>query len=202
MTASLLDHAPTGVFDRSRRLSDRPHERVVFCQDAATGLRAIVAIHSTALGPALGGTRFYPYVDEATALEDVLRLSWGMTYKAAVAGVNLGGGKAVILGDPATDKSDALLAAYGRFVESLGGRYVTAAAPGTQSDAPPPPADPGTARRSPRSGCSAQCGPGPNMSGAQHLWTDARSVSKGSGRWATSWCGCSSPTGPTWWSPM
>ncbi|MEZ7236952.1 Glu/Leu/Phe/Val dehydrogenase dimerization domain-containing protein [Rhodococcus sp. GXMU-t2271] len=131
MTASLLDHAPTGVFDRSRRLSDRPHEQVVFCQDAATGLRAIVAIHSTALGPALGGTRFYPYADEATALEDVLRLSWGMTYKAAVAGVNLGGGKAVILGDPATDKSDALLAAYGRFVESLGGRYVTAADVGT-----------------------------------------------------------------------
>ncbi|MDX5455965.1 MAG: valine dehydrogenase [Rhodococcus sp. (in: high G+C Gram-positive bacteria)] len=131
MTASLLDHAPAGVFDRSRRLSNRPHEQVVFCQDAATGLRAIVAIHSTALGPALGGTRFYPYADEATALEDVLRLSWGMTYKAAVAGVNLGGGKAVILGDPVTDKSDALLAAYGRFVESLGGRYVTAADVGT-----------------------------------------------------------------------
>ncbi|WP_241997286.1 Glu/Leu/Phe/Val dehydrogenase dimerization domain-containing protein [Rhodococcus sp. SMB37] len=107
-------------------MTDRPHEQVVFHEDAATGLRAIIAVHSTALGPALGGTRFYPYVDDATALEDVLRLSWGMTYKAAVAGVNLGGGKAVILGDPALDQSDELLAAYGRFVDSLGGRYVTA----------------------------------------------------------------------------
>ncbi|MFD6894430.1 Glu/Leu/Phe/Val dehydrogenase [Rhodococcus sp. NPDC060086] len=122
-----------GVFGRSRCLTDRPHEQVVFHEDAATGLRAIIAIHSTTLGPALGGTRFYPYADEATALEDVLRLSWGMTYKAAVSGVNLGGGKAVILGDPATDKSDELLAAYGRFVESLGGRYITAADVGTHA---------------------------------------------------------------------
>jgi valine dehydrogenase (NAD+) len=122
-----------GVFGRSRRMTDRPHEQVVFHEDAETGLRAIIAIHSTTLGPALGGTRFYPYADEATALEDVLRLSWGMTYKAAVSGVNLGGGKAVILGDPATDKSDELLAAYGRFVDSLGGRYITAADVGTHA---------------------------------------------------------------------
>ncbi|MFF0282529.1 Glu/Leu/Phe/Val dehydrogenase [Rhodococcus aetherivorans] len=133
LARSATSDAPAGVFGRSRCLSDRPHEQVVFCQDAATGLRAIVAIHSTALGPALGGTRFYPYADEVRALEDVLRLSWGMTYKAAVAGVNLGGGKAVILGDPATDKSEALLAAYGRFVESLGGRYITAADVGTHA---------------------------------------------------------------------
>lgn len=126
--------AVPGVFGRSRRLSDRPHEQVVFHEDAETGLRAIVAIHSTTLGPALGGTRFYPYADEAAALEDVLRLSWGMTYKAAVSGVHLGGGKAVIIGDPKTAKTDALLAAYGRFVESLGGRYITAADVGTRAE--------------------------------------------------------------------
>jgi valine dehydrogenase (NAD+) len=80
--------------------SDSAHERVVFCHDRDTGLRAIVAIHSTVLGPALGGTRFYPYASEQDAVTDVLRLSRGMTYKAAVAGVNLGGGKAVIIGDP------------------------------------------------------------------------------------------------------
>ena len=126
-----LEDTAAGVFGRSRNLSDRPHEQVVFCEDAATGLRAIIAIHSTALGPALGGTRFYPYADERQALDDVLRLSRGMTYKAAVSGVNLGGGKAVIIGDPTTDKTEALLAAYGRFVDSLGGRYITAADVGT-----------------------------------------------------------------------
>ena len=109
------------------------HEQVVFCNDAATGLRAIVAIHSTALGPALGGTRFYPYASTADALADVLDLSRGMSYKAALAGLDLGGGKAVILGDPATLKSEALLRAYGRFVQSLGGRYYTACDVGTFS---------------------------------------------------------------------
>lgn len=128
-----VEDTTSGVFGRSRRLSDRPHEQVVFCEDAATGLRAIIAIHSTALGPALGGTRFYPYADERQALDDVLRLSRGMTYKAAVSGVHLGGGKAVIIGDPAVDKTDALLAAYGRFVDSLGGRYITAADVGTHA---------------------------------------------------------------------
>jgi valine dehydrogenase (NAD+) len=107
------------------------HEQVVFCHDAASGLRAIIAIYSTALGPALGGTRFYPYVDEAAALADVLDLSRAMAYKNATAGLPHGGGKAVIIGDPATDKTEAKLRAYGRFVASLGGRYYTACDVGT-----------------------------------------------------------------------
>ncbi|CAN5920421.1 Glu/Leu/Phe/Val dehydrogenase dimerization domain-containing protein [soil metagenome] len=107
------------------------HEQVVFGNDPDTGLRAIIAIHSTTLGPALGGTRFYPYADESAALTDVLRLSKAMAYKGAAAGLDLGGGKAVIIGNPATDKSEALLRAYGRLVESLGGRYVTACDVGT-----------------------------------------------------------------------
>jgi valine dehydrogenase (NAD+) len=107
------------------------HEQVVFCHDRASGLRAIVAIYSTALGPALGGTRFYPYASEDEALADVLNLSRGMAYKNALAGLDHGGGKAVIWGDPGTDKSEALLRAYGRFVQSLGGRYVTACDVGT-----------------------------------------------------------------------
>jgi valine dehydrogenase (NAD+) len=120
-----------GVFDRTDHLKDAGHEQVVFCQDPASGLRAIIAIYSTALGPALGGTRFYPYVDEAAALTDVLALSKAMAYKAACSGVDLGGGKAVILGDPATMKTEALLRSYGRMVESLGGRYYTACDVGT-----------------------------------------------------------------------
>jgi valine dehydrogenase (NAD+) len=120
-----------GVFDRTDHLKDAGHEQVVFCQDPASGLRAIIAIYSTALGPALGGTRFYPYADEAAALSDVLALSKAMAYKAACAGVDLGGGKAVILGDPATMKTEPLLRAYGRMVESLGGRYYTACDVGT-----------------------------------------------------------------------
>ncbi len=120
-----------GVFDRTDHLANAGHEQVVFCQDPASGLRAIIAIYSTALGPALGGTRFYPYADEAAALSDVLALSKAMAYKAACAGVDLGGGKAVILGDPATMKTEALLRAYGRMVESLGGRYYTACDVGT-----------------------------------------------------------------------
>ena len=109
------------------------HEQVVFANDPATGLRAIVAIHSTALGPALGGTRFYPYSSTADAVQDVLNLSRGMSYKAALAGLDLGGGKAVIIGDPATLKSEGLLRAYGRFVQSLNGRYYTACDVGTNS---------------------------------------------------------------------
>jgi valine dehydrogenase (NAD+) len=120
-----------GVFDRTDHLKDAGHEQVVFCQDRASGLKAIIAIYSTALGPALGGTRFYPYADEDAAVEDVLKLSKAMAYKAACAGIDLGGGKAVILGDPSRDKSEALLRAYGRFVESLGGRYYTACDVGT-----------------------------------------------------------------------
>jgi valine dehydrogenase (NAD+) len=109
------------------------HEQVVFCHDAATGLRAIIAIHSTARGPALGGTRFFPYATTADALADVLDLSRGMSYKAALAGLDLGGGKAVIIGDPAELKTEALLHAYGRYVQSLGGRYYTACDVGTFS---------------------------------------------------------------------
>jgi valine dehydrogenase (NAD+) len=109
------------------------HEQVVFCNDPATGLRAIVAIHSTALGPALGGTRFYPYASAADAVRDVLNLSRSMSYKAALAGLDLGGGKAVIIGDPMRDKNEALLRSYGRFVQSLNGRYFTACDVGTFS---------------------------------------------------------------------
>ena len=115
-----------GVFAK-----DTGHEQVVYCADPASGLRAIVAIHSTALGPALGGTRFYPYAAEDEALADVLNLSRAMSYKAALAGLDLGGGKAVIIGDPTELKSEALLRAYGRFVQSLGGRYITACDVGT-----------------------------------------------------------------------
>ncbi|HZE40783.1 MAG TPA: Glu/Leu/Phe/Val dehydrogenase [Stackebrandtia sp.] len=118
-----------GVFEAPSNLTG--HEEVVFCQDKASGLRAIIAIYSTALGPALGGTRFYPYASEADAIHDALDLSKGMAYKNALAGLDLGGGKAVIWGDPDTDKSEALLRAYGRFVESLGGRYITACDVGT-----------------------------------------------------------------------
>jgi valine dehydrogenase (NAD+) len=107
------------------------HEQVVFCQDAPTGLRAIIAIYSTALGPSLGGTRFYPYPSEEAALADVLNLARAMAYKNALAGLDHGGGKAVIIGDPVRLKSEALLRAYGRFVESLNGRYVTACDVGT-----------------------------------------------------------------------
>lgn len=110
------------------------HEQVVFCRDRASGLHAIISIYSTALGPALGGTRFYPYESEEDALTDVLRLSRAMAYKAACAGLDLGGGKAVIIGDPAELKTEALLRAYGRFVESLGGRYYTACDVGTYPD--------------------------------------------------------------------
>ncbi len=102
------------------------HEQVVICSDPDTGLRAIIAIHDTTLGPALGGTRMWNYKSEEEALKDVLRLSRGMTYKAAISGLNLGGGKAVIIGDPHTDKNEPLFRAFGRFVDGLGGRYITA----------------------------------------------------------------------------
>lgn len=110
------------------------HEQITFCQDPQTGLRAIIAIYSTALGPGLGGTRFYPYATEDEAVTDVLRLSAAMAYKNALAGLDLGGGKAVIIGDPAQLKTEPLLRAYGRFVTSLGGRYITACDVGTRSE--------------------------------------------------------------------
>ncbi|MFJ4853173.1 MULTISPECIES: Leu/Phe/Val dehydrogenase [unclassified Streptomyces] len=110
------------------------HEQVVLCQDRASGLKAVIAIHSTALGPALGGTRFYPYASEQAAVADALNLARGMSYKNALAGLGHGGGKAVIIGDPEAfegDRRTELLLAYGRAVASLGGRYVTACDVGT-----------------------------------------------------------------------
>lgn len=102
------------------------HEQVVFCHDPASGLRAIIAIHNTKLGPAVGGCRMWPYATEEEALTDALRLSRGMTYKSALADLPFGGGKTVVIGDPKTMKSDALFLALGRFVETLGGRYIVA----------------------------------------------------------------------------
>lgn len=102
------------------------HEQVVFCHDKASGLKAIIAIHNTTLGPALGGTRMWNYKNETEALNDVLRLSRGMTFKASISGLNLGGGKAVIIGDSYTQKSEALFRRFGKFVDSLGGKYITA----------------------------------------------------------------------------
>jgi leucine dehydrogenase len=110
------------------------HEEVVFCHNGDVGLKAIIAIHNTTLGPALGGTRMWPFATEDEAITDVLRLSRGMTYKASASGLNLGGGKAVIIGDPKKDKTEELFRAFGRFVESLGGRYITAEDVGTSVD--------------------------------------------------------------------
>ena len=117
-----------GVFEE---VAVEGHEQILFGYDKVSGLKTIIAIHSTALGPALGGTRFFPYETEDEALQDVLRLSKGMTYKAAAAGLDLGGGKAVIIGDPRADKSERLFRAYGRIVDSLQGRYITAEDVGT-----------------------------------------------------------------------
>jgi leucine dehydrogenase len=102
------------------------HEQLLFCNDNQTGLKAIIAVHNTVLGPALGGTRMWTYANELEALNDVLRLSRGMTYKNAISGLNLGGGKAVIIGDSRTMKSEALMRRFGKFVNSLGGKYITA----------------------------------------------------------------------------
>nr|BFD66887.1 branched-chain amino acid dehydrogenase [Bdellovibrio sp. HAGR004] len=118
-----------GTFEIISKHGD--HEQVVFCNDPHVGLKAIIAIHNTALGPALGGTRMWNYKNEDEALVDVLRLSKGMTYKAAAAGLNLGGGKAVIIGDPKTQKSEGLFRAFGQFVNSLNGKYITAEDVGT-----------------------------------------------------------------------
>jgi leucine dehydrogenase len=107
------------------------HEQIVFCSNVESGLKAIIAIHDTTLGPALGGTRMWNYQSMDQALKDVLRLSRGMTYKAAVAGLNLGGGKAVIIGDSATQKNELLFRTFGKFIDGLGGRYITAEDVGT-----------------------------------------------------------------------
>jgi leucine dehydrogenase len=122
---------PATQFDLFAGLESTNHEQIVFCQDNATGLKAIIAIHNTVLGPGLGGTRMWYYEHEKDAVRDALRLSRGMTYKAAVAGLNLGGAKAVIIGDPKTQKSEALMRKFGRFVNNLNGKYITAEDVGT-----------------------------------------------------------------------
>ena len=123
--------APADVLHTLFHSDQGGHEQVVLCQDRASGLKAVIAIHNTALGAALGGTRFYPYATEAEAVADALNLARGMSYKNAMAGLDHGGGKAVIIGDPERDKTEQLLLAYGRMVASLGGRYVTACDVGT-----------------------------------------------------------------------
>ncbi len=140
-TASPVVNGSQNGEHKSEVLSERPelfdlfrqfdHEQIVFCSDKTSGLKAIIGVHNTTLGPALGGARMWTYASDYDALNDVLRLSRGMTYKAAAAGLNLGGGKAVIIGDPRTQKSEALFRAFGRYVESLGGRYITAEDVGT-----------------------------------------------------------------------
>lgn len=117
-----------GIFTQ---LVEFDYEQLVFCQDKNSGLRAMIAVHDTTLGPALGGARMWMYDTEEDAIRDVLRLSRGMTYKNAAAGLNLGGGKAVIIGDPKKDKSEELFRAFGRFVQGLNGRYITAEDVGT-----------------------------------------------------------------------
>lgn len=117
-----------GIFEQMEKYG---HEQILFCYDKASGLKAIIGIHDTTLGPALGGSRFWPYEQEEEAITDVLRLSRGMSYKNAAMGLNLGGGKAVIWGNPRSDKSEELFRAFGKFVQSLGGRYITAEDVGT-----------------------------------------------------------------------
>ncbi len=121
----------TTELDMFAKLEKYDHEQVMICNDNRTGLKAIIAIHNTILGPGLGGTRMWSYKTEEDAVHDVLRLSRGMSYKAAISGLNLGGAKAVIIGDPKTKKSEALIRKFGRFVENLGGKYITAEDVGT-----------------------------------------------------------------------
>jgi leucine dehydrogenase len=124
----ITDKAAVNTTDASvtGRMSAFDHEQLVFCQDKETGLRSIIAVHNTVLGPAVGGTRMWAYGNEEDAITDVLRLSRGMTYKNALAGLNIGGGKAVIIGDARKQKSEALMRRFGKFVNSLGGKYITA----------------------------------------------------------------------------
>ncbi|MET4084004.1 leucine dehydrogenase [Pedobacter sp. UYP30] len=109
------------------------HKKITFCNDESTGLKAIIAIHDTTLGPALGGTRMWTYASEGEALEDALRLSRGMTYKAAITGLNLGGGKGVIIGDSRKDKTEALMRSYGRYIDNQNGEFITAEEMGTNT---------------------------------------------------------------------
>ncbi len=128
MLTEMITETNTMLFER---LTEHDYEEIVFCQDKSTGLKAIIAIHNTTLGPGLGGTRMYPYKNEQDAITDVLRLSRGMTYKAAISGLNLGGAKAVIIGDHRTDKSEAMMRKFGQFVDNLNGKYITAEDIGT-----------------------------------------------------------------------
>ena len=114
-------------------LSQQEHQNIMFCQDEETGLKAIIAIHDTTLGPALGGTRMWPYKNEFEAVKDVLRLSRTQTYKAAITGLNLGGGKGIIIGDSHIHKTEALMRRYGRFIKNLNGSFITAEEVGTNS---------------------------------------------------------------------
>lgn len=114
-----------------QKVAETNHEQVVFCNDKATGLKAIIALHNTTLGPGLGGCRMYPYSNEQEAITDVLRLSKGMTYKASISGLNLGGGKSVIIGDPQSIKSEGLFRKFGQYIQSLSGQYITAEDVGT-----------------------------------------------------------------------
>jgi leucine dehydrogenase len=128
-----LSHATQNEtqFDVFSQVARYDHEQILICQDNHTGLKAIIAIHNTVLGPGLGGTRMWNYTSEAEAINDALRLSRGMTYKAAISGLNLGGAKAVIIGDPTKHKSEHLMRKFGRFVDNLGGKYITAEDVGT-----------------------------------------------------------------------
>lgn len=135
MTSEILStselHKIDPVFGQ---LSFDNHEQIVFCNDKDTGLKAIIGIHNTVLGPALGGTRMWKYANEWEALNDVLRLSRGMTYKSAISGLNLGGGKAVIIGDSKVDKTPEMITRFGQFVDSLSGKYITAEDVGTTTE--------------------------------------------------------------------
>src|SRR5699024_11772367 len=124
----LINSFNKGVLDMDifEALDKHDYEQLIYCYDKSSGLKAIIVMHDTTLGPALGGLRIWDYKTEEEALNDALRLAKGMTYKYAAAGLNIGGGKAVIIGDPKKDKSEALFRAFGRYVESLGGRYITA----------------------------------------------------------------------------
>src|SRR5690349_19120172 len=130
---AVANNGATGTAGFFEALTEHNHEQVSFFQEASTGYRGIIAIHDTTLGPALGGTRFWRYPTDADAFVDALRLSRGMTYKAAVAGLNLGGGKSVIIGDNRTTNREPIFRAHGRHVESLGGRYITAEDVGTST---------------------------------------------------------------------
>ncbi len=132
-SVDLLEDKKTSFTEIFQIMAEMKHEQIDFCHDEATGLKAIIAVHNTVLGPALGGTRVWDYKNEADAIKDVLRLSRGMTYKSSISGINLGGGKAVIISDPRVPKNEAFWRRYGKFVNSLNGKYITAEDVGTST---------------------------------------------------------------------